>query len=106
MSKEGIKQPKSEAVSPKQKRANASKRQLPNYSIERIRGEAPIPEEIIAMRFGEYLSTRNYLFHAHRHTFYHVVYFSKGAGRHSIDFAGFPVEPGQIYFMNPGQVHH
>lgn len=79
---------------------------IPNYSIDRIRGEDPAPEDLMAMRFGEYLSTRNYLFHAHRHSFYHVVYFSKGAGRHSIDFAGFPVQPGQIYFMNPGQVHH
>jgi AraC-like DNA-binding protein len=34
-----------------------------------------------------------------------LVYFSIGSGNHSIDFVNFSVEAGQIYFMNPGQVH-
>ncbi len=37
--------------------------------------------------------------------FYHLVYFTKGGGSHSVDFINFPVEAGQIYFMIPGQVH-
>ena len=42
---------------------------------------------------------------AHRHSFYHLVLFTKGAGSHTIDFVTYPVEAGQLYFMIPGQVH-
>ena len=42
---------------------------------------------------------------AHRHSFYHLVLFTRGGGSHTIDFITYPVEPGQIYFMVPGQVH-
>ena len=41
----------------------------------------------------------------HKHTFYHLVLFTKGGGTHSIDFKTFDVTPYQIYFMIPGQVH-
>lgn len=81
-------------------------KQIPNYSIERIRGADHTPEDLIAMRFSDYLASRGYLFQAHRHSFYHLVFFTKGTGNHSLDFVSFPVMPGQIYFMNPGQVHN
>jgi len=83
-----------------------AKGQIPNYSIDRVKGEDHSSQDLMATRFGEYLSTRDYLFRPHRHSFYHLVYFSKGSGRHSIDFVSFPVVRGQIYFMNPGQVHN
>jgi len=41
----------------------------------------------------------------HRHSFYHLVLFTSGGGRHTIDFETFAVKPCQIYFMIPGQVH-
>jgi AraC-like DNA-binding protein/mannose-6-phosphate isomerase-like protein (cupin superfamily) len=83
-----------------------TKAQIPNYSIDRLKDEDQSSPNLMAARFGEYLSTRNYLFQPHRHSFYHLVFFCKGEGRHSIDFASFPVTRGQIYFMNPGQVHN
>jgi len=82
------------------------KGQIPNYSIERVKGEDHAPHDLVATRFGEYLTTRDYLFQPHRHSFYHLVYFSKGEGRHSIDFVSFPVVPGKFPVMNPGQVHN
>jgi AraC family transcriptional activator of pobA len=42
---------------------------------------------------------------AHRHSFFHLVLFTRGGGTHTIDFVTYPVDPGQIYFMIPGQVH-
>ncbi|RYZ53537.1 MAG: helix-turn-helix domain-containing protein, partial [Chitinophagaceae bacterium] len=41
----------------------------------------------------------------HRHSFFHLVLFTKGAGWHTIDFEKFDVVPYQVYFMRPGQVH-
>ena len=41
----------------------------------------------------------------HKHSFYHLVFFTAGAGCHSIDFDRFAIQTNQIYFMIPGQVH-
>jgi AraC-like DNA-binding protein len=81
-------------------------KQIPNFTISKVRGNDHSPDDIIVHRFSEYLTKRGFLFQPHRHTFYHLVYFTKGSGKHYIDFVSFPVTPGQIYFMNPGQVHH
>lgn len=62
-------------------------------------------DDILISRFAPYLVRHKNLYAAHRHTFYHVVFFTKGAGSHTIDFESFAVKPGQIYFMIPGQVH-
>lgn len=60
---------------------------------------------ILASRFGHYFANHKHLHKAHRHSFYHLVYFSSGSGHQHIDFKQFPVKPGTIYFMIPGQVH-
>ncbi|PZR26420.1 MAG: AraC family transcriptional regulator [Citrobacter freundii] len=78
---------------------------LPVYSIRTIKGADGKPAEFIICRFGEYLAQRKYLLQPHGHSFYHLVFFTKGAGKQAIDFTSFMVKPGQIYFMNPGQVH-
>lgn len=62
-------------------------------------------EDILVSRFAEYLQAHHNLRKAHRHTFYHLLLFTKGGGSHTIDFSSFPVQPYQIYFMVPGQVH-
>ncbi|MBB6130415.1 AraC family transcriptional regulator [Mucilaginibacter lappiensis] len=62
-------------------------------------------DDILISRFAPYLDTHKNLFATHRHTFYHLVLFTAGAGTHTIDFESFVVKPGQIYFMIPGQVH-
>ncbi|ASU35657.1 helix-turn-helix domain-containing protein [Mucilaginibacter xinganensis] len=62
-------------------------------------------DDIMVSRFAPYLEHHKNLYAAHRHTFYHVVFFTGGAGTHNIDFEDFEVKPGQIYFMVPGQVH-
>ncbi|PWK20046.1 AraC-like DNA-binding protein [Arcicella aurantiaca] len=56
-------------------------------------------------RFGSYLEKHQNLHLAHRHSFYHLVFFTKGGGFHTIDFTRFETQPNQIYFMVPGQVH-
>ncbi len=83
-----------------------AKKQLPVYSICTIKGNDNRPEEFIVSRFGDYLAKRRYLLQPHGHSFYHLVFFTSGGGEQYIDFTCFPVKPGLIYFMNPGQVHH
>jgi len=62
-------------------------------------------DDILISRFAPYLKSHRNLALPHKHTFYHVVLFTEGAGTHAIDFNNFPVKPYQIYFMVPGQVH-
>ena len=62
-------------------------------------------EDLLISRFSTYLQKHKNLYFPHKHTFYHLVLFTKGGGTHSIDFKTFDVVPYQIYFMIPGQVH-
>lgn len=78
---------------------------IPVFDICTI-SRASIQQDLLAERFGAYLQKHYQNLHRpHRHSFYHLVLFTKGKGTHSIDFEKFPVKPFQIYFMIPGQVH-
>jgi AraC family transcriptional activator of pobA len=81
-----------------------AKTSLPVYDICSIDEHAQ--KDLLVERFAPYLEKHYQNLHrAHRHSFYHLVLFTKGSGSHTIDFERFPVEPYQIYFMIPGQVH-
>jgi AraC-like DNA-binding protein len=82
-----------------------SKRSLPTYSLTTLQETASSQKDFVGDYFAKYLEEHKNLHFPHKHSFYHLVYFSKGSGSHSIDFVSFPVEAGQIYFMIPGQVH-
>jgi AraC-like DNA-binding protein len=41
----------------------------------------------------------------HRHDFYHIVWVTRGNGRHIIDSTEYQVRPNVIFFMTPHQVH-
>jgi AraC family transcriptional regulator, transcriptional activator of pobA len=41
----------------------------------------------------------------HRHDFYLILYVTKGAGEHTIDFVTYPIRPHSFFLMTPGQVH-
>lgn len=80
-------------------------RSLPVYTIPTLKDTPVKHKELVVDHFAHYLDEHPNLKFPHKHDFYHLVYFSKGSGTHSIDFIEFPVKPGQIYFMIPGQVH-
>jgi AraC family transcriptional activator of pobA len=82
-----------------------SKQILPTYSINTLKDTPVSSPDFVADHFSNYLDEHRDLHFPHKHSFYHLVYFSKGAGSYSIDFVNFTLEIGQIYFMIPGQVH-
>lgn len=61
--------------------------------------------DILVGSFAPYIGQHRKLHVPHRHSFYHMVYFTRGAGHHTIDFDRFEVRPFQLYAMVPGQVH-
>ena len=81
-----------------------AKPSIPVYDICTI--DQRSQKDLLVERFGVYLEKHyGHLHRPHRHSFYHLVLFTKGKGSHTIDFNRFPVQPYQIYFMAPGQVH-
>ena len=80
-------------------------KQIPVYDICTLSAERTDQEDILTDRFAAYLHNHQNLRFPHRHSFYHLVLFTAGTGTHEIDFKKFVAEPGQIYFMVPGQVH-
>ena len=81
-----------------------SKAAIPVYDIRSIDDAAR--HGLLAAPLAEYVGQHyEHLHHPHRHSFYHLVLFTKGGGSHTIDFQRFPVEAGGAYFMTPGQVH-
>lgn len=78
---------------------------LPVYTIDNLPGVVPQTGDVIVERFAKYLEVHPNLHAAHGHDFYHLVLFTKGGGRHTIDFRHFPACRGALYFMVPGQVH-
>jgi AraC family transcriptional activator of pobA len=79
------------------------KANIPVYAIENFKTYKK--EGILVSRFGTYSKQHHQLHSAHRHSFYHLVFFTAGSGDQQIDFKKFAVKPGLIYFMVPGQVH-
>lgn len=79
------------------------KRAFPVYDICALSDDQQ--HDLLVSRFAPYLQKHQNLSLPHKHTFYHVVYFTRGGGSHAIDFKNFTVVPNQIYFMAPGQVH-
>ena len=42
----------------------------------------------------------------HKHNSYLAILFTKGSGRHEIDFNSYEIKPGSLFFLTPGQTHH
>lgn len=82
-----------------------SKQVYPTFSICNLVASKSGNDLLNADRFKGYLSGNPHLQVVHKHSFYHLVYFTEGEGGHVIDFVRFPVKKGMIYFMRPGQVH-
>jgi AraC family transcriptional activator of pobA len=81
-----------------------AKEKIPVYDIRSLNKDEG--SDYLVERFSSYLNRHDpQLYLPHRHSFYHLVLFTKGSGSHQIDFTRFKVKPFQIYLMIPGQVH-
>ncbi len=81
------------------------KNTIPVFDIQLLLPDNKTSGEVVAEPFGTYYKKHTKLHVAHRHSFFHLVIFTKGKGEHTIDFEKFKVAAGQMYFMKPGQVH-
>lgn len=42
----------------------------------------------------------------HVHSFYQIIWFMKGTGKHYVDFNEYAVDDNTIFFISKGQIHH
>lgn len=65
--------------------------------------EQDIPFEIHTMAWLE--QNRRQQETAHRHDYFSIIWVTSGSGRQQIDLELYPIEPGTVYTIAPGQIH-
>jgi AraC-like DNA-binding protein len=81
------------------------KKHMPIYKILHFR-EAYNETDIYANNLKSHLSEHAIAGAPHKHDFFLVVLFTHGKGSHEIDFITYPVKPGCVFLMAPGQMHN
>jgi AraC family transcriptional activator of pobA len=81
------------------------KEPIPVYDIDAFRQTLPAAD-FYANTLRAHLAEHHFIFVPHKHDFYMCVLFTKGRGRHDIDFVSFEVKPGSVFFLTPGQMHN
>lgn len=80
------------------------KKDLPVYNIDTFHAEEH-DHTFYANTFREHLEHHHFVNTPHKHDFFLVILFTKGHGTHQVDFTGYPVKPGSVFILSPGQSH-
>jgi AraC-like DNA-binding protein len=59
-----------------------------------------------ANTMSRHLKHHHFIHTPHKHDFFLCMLFTKGKGTHEIDFTTYPVKPGSVFIMSPGQTHN
>lgn len=79
---------------------------FPTLSIHQF-DEQGVAHECYINSFSDHIARHHaHVLVPHRHDFYVTVYFIHGSGFHEIDFQRYAIQPGALFFMQPGQLHH
>nr|WP_322623806.1 AraC family transcriptional regulator [uncultured Flavobacterium sp.] len=78
---------------------------IPVRHISGIVKEPELSGNFSIRKIEEVLSGGTFIQELHRHSFYFILIINQGSGEHIIDFTPYPVVPGSVFFMRPGQVH-
>lgn len=77
----------------------------PIYSIQRFNCN-DVNSDFYINTFKNHLVSHSFVEEPHRHNSYVLVLFTKGSGTHDIDFDSFKIQPGSMFFLQPGQIHN
>lgn len=63
--------------------------------------------EIYVNDFRSHLEkNKDVILKPHKHDFFLTILFTKGSGKHTIDFQSYPVQEGSVFMLRPGQSHN
>ncbi|WP_414000150.1 helix-turn-helix domain-containing protein [Flavobacterium sp. W1B] len=80
-------------------------KKYPVYNIQRFNCNS-VNQDLYINTFKNHLINHSFVEEPHRHNSYVLVFFTKGSGIHEIDFDRFAIQPGSVFFLQPGQMHH
>ena len=80
-------------------------KKYPIYNIQRFNCHS-VNSDLYINTFKNHLIDHSFVEEPHRHNSYVLVFFTKGSGTHEIDFDIFTIQPGSMFFLQPGQMHH
>jgi AraC family transcriptional activator of pobA len=80
-------------------------KKYPIYPIQRFNCNS-VNSDLYINTFKNHLINHSFIEEPHRHNSYVLVFFTKGSGTHEIDFDKFIIQPGSVFFMQPGQIHN
>ncbi len=80
------------------------KRTLPVYDIDTFH-HLEHGSGFYANTFSSHLREHHFVNTPHKHDFYLLILFTSGKGRHHVDFNSYPVKPGALFILSPGQTH-
>ena len=80
-------------------------KKYPVYPIQRFNCNS-VNSDLYINTFKNHLINHSFIEEPHRHNSYVLVFFTQGSGTHEIDFDKFIIQPGSVFFMQPGQIHH
>jgi AraC family transcriptional activator of pobA len=80
-------------------------KKYPIYNIQRFNCTS-VNSDLYINTFKNHLIDHSFVEEPHRHNSYVLVFFTKGSGTHEIDFDVFAIQPGSMFFLQPGQMHH
>jgi AraC family transcriptional activator of pobA len=78
---------------------------LPVYEIENFE-RANAEKGFYSNLFPVHLKKHHFITTPHKHDFYITVLFTKGHGKHEIDFNTYDIKPGAVFMLSPGQAHN
>lgn len=77
---------------------------LPVFGIREF-AEDLHSESFYANTLPVHLQDHKFVNTPHRHSTFIAVFFTAGSGEHLVDFDTYPVAPGSVFLLQPGQAH-
>ena len=77
----------------------------PIYEVRSFKCNS-IHDEPYANTFRNHLQNHAFVEEPHRHNSHLLLFFTHGSGTHEVDFDVFEIQPGSLFVLQPGQLHH
>lgn len=77
----------------------------PVYDVQSFKCGS-IHEDLYVNTFRDHLQNHAFVEKPHRHNSHLLLFFTKGSGIHEVDFDVYQIQPGNLFVLQPGQLHH
>lgn len=78
---------------------------LPIYAIKDFKKFSE-EDAFYANYLRQHIQNHDFTNTPHKHDFFFLVLFTSGSGTHEIDFKKYPIKPGSLFVLRPGQMHN